>query len=150
MGYYLLTGTDVFRGTSAVEVCALHLASEPESLSQRLGQPVPPDPEALILQCLAKDPSARPKTAQELSERLRACRNVSGWTDKDAREWWDENGPAVRTSPGKEDGGQSTTFVRRRLDGLYPRPEGRSGRSGRSAWGSREFPLARSPDRRAY
>jgi len=88
--YFLLTATPPFRGKTAVEVCAGHLHSPVESPSARLGAPVPPDLERLVLDCLAKEPSARPKDALEFIERLDACAGVGTWTARDRETWWRE------------------------------------------------------------
>ena len=55
--------------------------------------------EALILECLAKDPERRPAGAHELRSRLEACAAFGGWTGEDARAWWQENGDALATAP---------------------------------------------------
>jgi eukaryotic-like serine/threonine-protein kinase len=77
-GYYLLTGTPVFDGRSMVEVCGHHLHSAPQAPSQRTGLPVPPQLEALILRCLAKDPASRPDD-DELMAALIDCERESPW-----------------------------------------------------------------------
>jgi serine/threonine-protein kinase len=88
VGYWLLTGTHVFSGHSIVEVAAHHLHSKPEPPSTRLGAPVSPDLEALLLACLAKRPEDRPPTAHVLRDRLRACAAADRWTNARAAEWW--------------------------------------------------------------
>ncbi|MBW2547915.1 MAG: serine/threonine protein kinase [Deltaproteobacteria bacterium] len=88
VAYYLLTGTHLFTGQSIVEVCSHHLHSTPEPLSSRLGKPIAPDLEQLVLSCLEKDPSDRPQSAFELEQRLSQCANGSPWTSDDARRWW--------------------------------------------------------------
>jgi serine/threonine-protein kinase len=87
VGYYLLTGGDLFEGSSIVEICAAHLYEKPVSIRERLGTEVPPDLEALVLRCLSKKPADRPSSAAELGELLLAC-NVPPWTPKDAHGWW--------------------------------------------------------------
>jgi serine/threonine-protein kinase len=94
VGYYLLTGEHVFGGRSVIEVLGHHLHTEPVPPSQRLGDPVPGDLEALILSCLAKDPEARPRDANELRERLEACH--TRWTQRSAKTWWTVHGPALK------------------------------------------------------
>ena len=42
VGYFLLTGTPVFRGATIAEVCGQHLRAQPEPPSQRLGRPITP------------------------------------------------------------------------------------------------------------
>jgi serine/threonine-protein kinase len=88
VGYWLLTGTHVFGGSSIVEVCAHHLHSVPEPPSARLRAPVSADLETLLLACLAKRPEDRPATAHALRERLLACAAAGRWTNARAAQWW--------------------------------------------------------------
>jgi serine/threonine-protein kinase len=87
VAYYLLTATPVFRG-GALQVIQSHLNATPDPPSARLGHPLPPDLEALVLECLAKDPGDRPESAQALYDRLAACRDVEPWSQDAARRWW--------------------------------------------------------------
>ena len=64
VGYWLLTGTHVFRGNTVMEVLAHHLHSTPEKPSVRLGVAVERDLEKVLLGCLAKRPEDRPASAQ--------------------------------------------------------------------------------------
>src|SRR3712207_7295711 len=50
----------VFGGRSVVEVCSHHLLTAPEPLSNVVGWVIGADLERLVLDCLAKEPSARP------------------------------------------------------------------------------------------
>jgi serine/threonine protein kinase len=77
VGYFLLTGTPVFRGNGVVEVCGHHLHTTPERPSVRSGRRIPPALERLLMDCLAKDPAQRPHSAEELACRLRACSDAS-------------------------------------------------------------------------
>jgi len=88
VGYYLLAGRNVFEGRTVVEVCSHHLHTLPVLPSERLGRPLPPMLEALILSCLEKDPGRRPRSARELDQALAACEDVGEWTEQDARDWW--------------------------------------------------------------
>lgn len=101
VGYWLLTGTHVFRGQSIVEVCAHHLHSLPEPASTRLGAPVPRDVEEILLACLAKRPEDRPASAQALRERLLACGAAGRWTNARAARWWAEHRDALRLQRAK-------------------------------------------------
>ena len=93
VGYWLLTGTLVFEGRTPMETIMMHVQREPEPPSRRTSQAVPASLEALILDCLAKDPGARPPTADELTERLDAVRLSDEWTPARAREWWNRHAP---------------------------------------------------------
>lgn len=105
VGYWLLTGTHVFEGKSMVEVCAHHLHTVPDPPSRRLGMPVSPDLEGLILACLAKLPEERPASAAVLRERLFACCKAGQWTEIRAAQWWAANGPRIRSSEARKRAG---------------------------------------------
>ncbi|MEZ4220394.1 MAG: serine/threonine-protein kinase [Polyangiaceae bacterium] len=96
VAYFLLTGHDVFTGPTPVEVCAKHLALQPEAPSKRLGQPIPDELEALVLQLLAKEVEARPASALEVLERLEQSPLYGAWRREDAAKWWDGPGRALR------------------------------------------------------
>jgi serine/threonine-protein kinase len=96
VGYFLLTGCDVFTGRSVMEVCSHHLRTQPVPPSTRLGAPVPDDLEALILSCLEKDPAGRPADARALRGALRACRDAHAWSEEDARRWYDRHSEPLR------------------------------------------------------
>jgi serine/threonine-protein kinase len=98
VGYYLLTGRNVFDGSTVVEVCSHHLHTPPVAPSARIGRPLPPRLEALILSCLEKDPARRPQTARELSERLLACDDAGVWNEKRACSWWATHGERVHAT----------------------------------------------------
>ncbi len=89
VGYFLLTGSAPFHGTSLEEICALHLEAHVELPDQRLGRAVTRDLADLLLACLAKAPADRPPTAAALAEALRACADAGTWTEEDARRWWE-------------------------------------------------------------
>jgi serine/threonine-protein kinase len=95
VGYFALTGQHVFEGRTLDEVCSHHLHTEPEPPSRRVDAPVPADLEALVLECLAKDPARRPADARELRRRLAGCAGFGGWTEEDARAWWETHGAAT-------------------------------------------------------
>jgi hypothetical protein len=42
----------------------------------------------VVLACLAKDPTGRPATAEDLDRMLSASVVDVAWTNDDAREWW--------------------------------------------------------------
>jgi serine/threonine-protein kinase len=96
VGYFIVTGTHVFPGRTAMEVCAHHLHSPPEPPSARLGRSVPADLERLILDCLEKDPARRPQTATDLQRRVCDCRGYGAWDRERARRWWLENAERLK------------------------------------------------------
>ena len=88
--YFMLTGTQPFAAASIADVLSKHLHDEPERPSERLGAPVPADLEALVLECLRKDPAQRPDSARDLARRLAACADAGSWTEDDADAWWSD------------------------------------------------------------
>jgi len=96
VGYYLLTGEQVFTG-SIVEVCGHHLHTEPIPPSERLGRELPYEIEAVVMECLAKKPEDRPQSAGEIRRaRLAASLEVPRWRQVDADAWWQEHGEALQ------------------------------------------------------
>ena len=96
VAYWLLTGTLVFPADSPIRHLLRHVNDPPPAPSSRTELPIPPALERLVLACLAKDPSARPQTARELSDALGSIEGADGWTEARAREWWDAHLPAKR------------------------------------------------------
>jgi hypothetical protein len=97
VGYWLLTGTHVFDANSIIEVCGHHLHSTPDAPSTRLGAPVSPDLEGVLLACLAKRPADRPASAHVLREQLGACVAAGRWTNARAAQWWAVHRHALRS-----------------------------------------------------
>jgi serine/threonine-protein kinase len=95
VGYYLLTGEHVFAGASVVEVCSQHLHADPVAPSQRAGVELPAELEALVMQCLAKDPADRPATALALRAAVRAAAVTPVWDEDRARAWWKQHAAEV-------------------------------------------------------
>jgi serine/threonine-protein kinase len=96
VGYFLLTGHDVFGGRNVLEICGHHLHSEPVAPSRRVERPVPDDLEQVLLDCLHKSPDRRPHNAAALQARLRACNDARLWNEEEARQWFATHGPALR------------------------------------------------------
>jgi serine/threonine-protein kinase len=94
VAYFILTGETVFGGKTVVEVCSHHLHTPVVPPSERTLEPIPPALEALVLRCLAKDPSARPPTAKALEAELAAL-DLGPWTASEAEEWWAEHRSAL-------------------------------------------------------
>jgi serine/threonine-protein kinase len=87
VGYFLLTGERLFEGATAVDVCLKHVTAAVVPPSQRSGRPIPAALEALLLDCLAKDPAGRPASAVALGEALRGL-GLRDWSAAEARAWW--------------------------------------------------------------
>jgi len=90
VGYFLLTGRRVFEGKTDVEICTKHVTAPPPAMRH-----VPAELEAIIVRCLAKQPSERYASAGELAAALRALPPVKDWSTADAQLWWRD----FRTEP---------------------------------------------------
>src|SRR5262245_6777702 len=93
VGYFMLTGVRPFEAQDLADLMRQHLLVVPARPSARAPQPIPEALEAVVMDCLAKDPDARPCDADELSERL--ARSVPGepWSQADAAAWWNAQAP---------------------------------------------------------
>ena len=78
-----------------------HVRDRPVPPSQVSELAVPPELEELILACLEKDPSKRPRSADELRLRFLSCPPAGTWTQEHARKWWEVHRPtaAARVRP---------------------------------------------------
>ncbi|MBC7790511.1 MAG: serine/threonine protein kinase [Anaerolineae bacterium] len=111
VAYYLLTGQLVFEAEYGFQVIAKHMMDEPEPPSQRSGIHIPLALEQLVLDCLAKKPADRPRSAAELGRSLAAL-DVATWSQEQAMQWWDANrDPAIDSNP----------LVQSGLEALSPR-----------------------------
>jgi serine/threonine-protein kinase len=93
VGYWLLTGKRVFEAQTRADMLVMHAHQKPVLPSKRIDRPLHPGLEALVMQCLEKNPNKRPQTARELSEALGALQFDHPWTDERAELWWKQNRP---------------------------------------------------------
>jgi hypothetical protein len=87
VAYWLLTGTAPFTGRTIVEICAAHIHKDPEPPSTRLGTQLPGDLEQLVMQCLAKEKTARPDGAAAVLSSLQTL-SIAKWTSEKAADFW--------------------------------------------------------------
>jgi serine/threonine protein kinase len=88
VAYFLLCGKPVFDGPNILEICRKQVHVSPAPPSQKLGQPIAADLEALVLSCLAKHPEDRPGSVREFASRLARCQVAVPWTAEQAEAWW--------------------------------------------------------------
>jgi hypothetical protein len=88
VGYFLLTGEALFDCLTLGEVLMHQVKDLPVRPSERLGKPVSPSLEELLMSCLAKDPASRPANARELEDALVRCQSALDWTREMADDWW--------------------------------------------------------------
>jgi serine/threonine protein kinase len=77
--YLLVTGRLPFAHAAGSAMLVAHVNEAPVSPSIRLRAKIDPDVEAIIMRCLAKDPSDRYPTAHELAEALEGCSVAGTW-----------------------------------------------------------------------
>jgi serine/threonine-protein kinase len=89
VGYYLLTGRNVFDGDDAQDVAnqVLHAPAPRVSL---VVPSVPEALDALIAACLEKDRSKRPVSAEAVIDALDRLSTRLAWTQRDAAAWWSD------------------------------------------------------------
>ena len=93
VAYWLLTGKLVFEGSQAIKVMFDHVHTPPVAPSARSDRPLPPALDALILECLEKDPNKRPESAAALRSRLHAIPVAEPWSLERAEAWWSVHAP---------------------------------------------------------
>jgi serine/threonine protein kinase len=112
VGYFLLTGSFVFSGTTAIEVLGRHVNESPEAPSERLGRSIDPYLERLIVQCLAKDPNDRLADAGALFRALASGFQspIGEWTQQDASRWWASSAAGCRAPECLDSGSMAPTL----------------------------------------
>jgi len=95
VAFWLLTGRPPFEGNDTFAVLLQHANTPPLPPSAMSEEEIPPEMDAIVLECLAKDPSRRPALAEELSERLGRVPLRAEWTPKRARVWWEMHEPEL-------------------------------------------------------
>ncbi len=94
VGYWLLTGREVFAAETTTEAILAHVQREPVAPSKVTELHIPEELERTILDCLAKDPSARPSSAGALAARLAAVPATRAWSEESAATWWEQHRPS--------------------------------------------------------
>jgi CHASE1-domain containing sensor protein len=107
VGYFLLTGSEVFRSDTLLGVIAHHVSDTPEPPSARLGAPIHAGLEALILRCLAKTAVERPASAKEL-EALLGALDIAPWTQAQATAFWAREREHIQDAVAAEQGAGAT------------------------------------------
>jgi eukaryotic-like serine/threonine-protein kinase len=100
VAYYLLTGQPVFTGDTPIAVALAHVKDAPVPPRLRSEFNVPTDLDALVLECLEKDPSLRPASAAALADRLTRTATEDLWTPEAARRWWDLHKEVIASDRG--------------------------------------------------
>jgi hypothetical protein len=104
VAYYLLAGHPPFVRDTAVRTLAAHLDEPPAPLTSRWPE-VSADLQEVVLRCLAKEPTQRFQSADDLDQALGQCHCANAWTRELAAAWWhthatqDQQGDAEAPPP---------------------------------------------------
>jgi len=94
VAFWLLTGRPVFEEATPIAAIIAHVQRQPIPPSTATELDVPAALDRIVLECLAKEPDARPATADALSTRLGAISFARPWTEQSAAQWWDAYRPS--------------------------------------------------------
>jgi eukaryotic-like serine/threonine-protein kinase len=94
VAFWLLTGRLVFDAATAAGLLVAHAHETPRRPSQLGARGVPNDLDQLVIDCLAKDPAARPQSVDAVAARLAAIPLDARWTPSAAANWWAKNRPS--------------------------------------------------------
>jgi serine/threonine-protein kinase len=97
VGFNLLSGTDAFDGTTAVEICYHVMKTPPPRVSTKAPQPIPEALDQLIDDCLAKNPDDRPADVTRIIAILDAIECPQDWDQAAARQWWQDNAGRIKS-----------------------------------------------------
>jgi len=95
VAFWLLTGRPPFEGSDAMAVLMQHSNVAPLPPSTVSEVTIPAAMDALVLECLSKDTSLRPPTADVLWQRLDKLSVHAGWDQQRARRWWELHEPEM-------------------------------------------------------
>jgi serine/threonine-protein kinase len=95
VAYWLLTGRTPFETRDTMTLLQHTSTTTPTAPSQISTADVSPEMDALVLECLSKDPSGRPANADVLWERLDRLPIKVPWDPRHARRWWEQHEPDV-------------------------------------------------------
>jgi eukaryotic-like serine/threonine-protein kinase len=94
VSFWLLTGRLVFQASTEAAMLVAHARTEPALPSRLAPSPIPEVLDRLVLDCLAKTPSGRPRSADVLAQRLGAIPFAEPWSAAAAADWWARHRPA--------------------------------------------------------
>ncbi len=95
VAFWLLTGRPPFEARDAMSLLRHHSTTPPCPPSTLAPTPIPDALDALVLECLSKEPALRPHSAETLWERLDAVPMGVVWDQRAAREWWRHHEPSL-------------------------------------------------------
>jgi serine/threonine protein kinase len=95
VAFWLLTGRPPFEAGDTMSLLMQHSNTTPLPPSKLSEEAIFADMDALVLECLSKDPVLRPATADVLGQRLDMLSVASSWDQQRARAWWEQHEPEL-------------------------------------------------------
>jgi serine/threonine-protein kinase len=95
VGFYLLTGRDLFVGDNPFHLFQQISQDVPPHVSDVIGDTVPAELNDLIARCVAKNPAERPASAREMLATVESLAATHVWTQSDAHHWWQTHDPQI-------------------------------------------------------
>jgi DNA-binding NtrC family response regulator len=95
VAFWLLTGRPPFEADDAMAILMHHAQTTPPAPSTMSEEPIPAQIDALVLECLEKDPARRPASVDALWERLDRVPLTREWNQRHARLWWEMHEPEL-------------------------------------------------------
>jgi eukaryotic-like serine/threonine-protein kinase len=99
VAFWMLTGRPVFEAADVMAMLKHHQTTPPRRPSLLAEEPIPDELDALVLECLSKEPDDRPADAEQLWERLDQVPLTRPWHQRRAREWWERHHPQTDIHP---------------------------------------------------
>ena len=93
--FWLLTGRPPFEGDDAMAILMHHARTPAPAPSTMSEEPIPSQLDDVVLECLQKDPSRRPATADVLFDMFDAVPLTREWNQRKARSWWEMHEPEL-------------------------------------------------------
>jgi DNA-binding NtrC family response regulator len=93
VAFWMLTGRPPFEAGDVMSLLRHHSTTPPVAPSLLSEEPIPAELDALVLECLSKDPAGRPADAERLWERLDKVAVSRTWDQRRARAWWELHEP---------------------------------------------------------
>lgn len=95
VAFWMLTGRVPFEARDAISLLRHHSTTAPVPPSTMSEQAIPSEVDALVLECLSKEPSLRPPNVDVLRDRLSRLSIAQHWDQRSARAWWELHQPEL-------------------------------------------------------